>query len=33
MGDKFITDNSDIISESEVAPAVYLRKDVDNNNQ
>lgn len=31
MGDKFINDNSDIISESEVAPAVYLRKDSDDN--
>jgi hypothetical protein len=27
MGDKFMNDNSDIISESDVAPAVYMRKD------
>ena len=32
MGDKFINANSDIISESEVAPAVYMRKDSENNN-
>ena len=31
MGDKFINANSDIISESEVAPAVYMRKDSDDN--
>ena len=28
MGDKFIEDNSDIISEKEAAPAVYMRKDL-----
>ena len=27
MGDKFIKDNSDIISEKEAAPAVYMRKE------
>ena len=33
MGDSFINENSDIISETEAAPAVYLRKDSENNNQ
>ena len=31
MGEKFIEENSDIISEKEAAPAVYMRKDLECN--
>lgn len=32
MGEKFMEENSDLISEIDVAPAVYMKKDTENTN-